>query len=105
MPFDGTSFRYRVADVFDEMLEFYGPTGERWTQSSWVDGEGRRCLDGALKLCCSKLRIGKRRARRRLRAAIRQHEGARRLSIILWNDEKRRTFKDIQAVLLIARGE
>lgn len=48
MPFDGSHFRSGLIDLFDEMLGFFGPDGERWTQGVQIDGDGSRCLVGRL---------------------------------------------------------
>jgi len=103
MPFDGSRFDHGPLRLFDEMLEFFGPDGERWAQHAQIDDDGRRCLVGALAGCRAKLKMPKRdNAARYLRAAIRGHQGGNRISIMRFNDHEQRTFKDIRDVLLAA---
>jgi len=92
MPFDGSKFEYGLVRLFDEMLEFFGPDGERRAQGVQVGGG--RCLVGALSRCGAKLKMPKQDdAARYLRAAIRNHKRGNRISIVQFNDHEQRCSK------------
>ena len=38
----------QAVHVLDLLLEYFGEQGERWTRDRYDDGDGRRCLVGAL---------------------------------------------------------
>ena len=38
----------KAVQVLDLLLEYFGDRGERWTRDGHDDGDGRRCLVGAL---------------------------------------------------------
>ena len=104
MPFDGSHFRFGLIDLFDEMLDFFGPDGERWTQGGHIAEDGSRCLVGALAGCRAKLKMGKGDgASQHLRWAIRNHTRWEGHSIISFNDAGRTRFEDIRAVLILAK--
>jgi hypothetical protein len=103
MPFDGYDFS--LVHLFDEILWFFGPNGERWVQGTQIDGIGNRCLVGALAGCRAKLKLPKKdRAAHYLRAAIRRHQRGNRMSIVQFNDDPQRVFEDVRDVLFAARG-
>ena len=104
MPFDGSEFETGLVRLFDAMLAFFGPNGERWTQGLQIDEDGSRCLIGALAGCRAKLKMPKGdRAARYLRAAIRRHQRGDRLHIIQFNDGDGTGFDDIRDVIVMAR--
>jgi hypothetical protein len=104
MPFDGSHFRFGLIDLFNEMLDFFGSDGERWTQGAQIGGDGSRCLVGALAACRAKLKMGKGDgAAQHLRWAIRYHTLWTRYSITGFNDADHTRFQDIRAVLILAK--
>jgi hypothetical protein len=46
----------KAVQVLDLLLEYFGERGERWTRDRY-DGDGRRCLVGALSYLRGKHRI------------------------------------------------
>ena len=104
MPFDGTGFHPSVVELFEAMLDFYGPGGERWTVGELVDDDGSRCLVGAMRHCRAKLKMKRRdKAAHYLRLAIRRHENRGAVTIIDFNDHLASSFADIRKVLTGAR--
>ena len=104
MPFDGTNIQAGVVRLFDDMLEFFGPDGERWVQGMQLDEHGNRCLVGALK--GGRARLGMSYcddAAYYLRTAIRKYCSGKPSSIMDFNDAYNTQFDDIRAVILIAR--
>lgn len=96
----------RLKDLFDQLLDFFGPHGERWLRGAWEDERGSRCLMGALNYFCSYHRevAVKVRAMQAIREAIRKYTGSPS-GIVDFNDAAQRRYEDVRAVLLIARGE
>jgi hypothetical protein len=103
MPFDGTNYQPGIIRLFDDMLDFFGPDGERWIQGAQTQGDGGRCLLGALKGCRARLGMPRRdNAVSYLRRAIwnytRYHS-----SLIAFNDVSCRQFGEIKFVIIMAR--
>ena len=105
MPLDGTNFYPSVVDLFDAMLEFFGPDGDRWTTGEQVDRHGNRCLVGALRGCRAKLAMTSRQdmAAFYLRRAITKYISEPGCSIIDFNNSSYTKFNDIHAVIMMAR--
>jgi len=104
MPFDGANFEHGVAQLFEAMLEFLGPNGERWTCGTLLDKDGNRCLIGAMRHCRAKLRMnGGDKAAYCLRKAIRHHLNGEASDIMGFNDILADSFEDVRAVLVRAR--
>jgi hypothetical protein len=93
--------------IIDQMLEFFGPYGERWTQHEHCDADGNRCLIGALLDAKHKLWVNRDRTIRLIFEAIygRTKGGIKAVCLIeAWNDGQWRTFDEIAAVLVHARN-
>ena len=43
----------QALQVLDLLLDYFGDDGERWTRDHYDDGDGRRCLVGALVICAA----------------------------------------------------
>ena len=68
----------KAVQVLDLLLEYYGEQGERWTRDRYDDGDGRRCLVGALSYLRGKHRVPSESAECFLHEAMKQGRPHRR---------------------------
>jgi hypothetical protein len=108
MPFDALIEEPCLeALIIDQMLDFFGPYGERWAQHENCDADGNRCLIGALLDAKHKLWVNRDRTIRLIFEAIygSTKGGIKTVCLIeAWNDETGRTFDEIAGVLVHARN-
>ena len=62
----------KAVQVLDLLLEYFGNRGERWTRDRYDDGQGRRCLVGALHYLRRQHRVSSESAECFLHEAIKQ---------------------------------
>ena len=92
----------KAVRVLDLLLEYFGEQGERWTRDRYDDGDGRRCLVGALSYLRGKHRIPSESAECFLHEAIKQGLPYRRGGLVYFND-RCRSFAELRAVIVEAR--
>jgi hypothetical protein len=89
--------------VLDLLLEYFGDDGERWTRDHYDDGDGRRCLVGALSYLRCKHRIPSESAECFLHEAMKQGPPPRRGGLVYFND-RCESFAELRAVIVEARA-
>jgi hypothetical protein len=57
MPFDAATAIPAEVRIIDKALELLGPNGEHWTKGIANDGEGNRCIVGAVRSARRMLRL------------------------------------------------
>ena len=92
----------QAVQVLDLLLEYFGERGERWTRDRYDDGEGRRCLVGALGYLRGKHRVPSESAECFLHEAMKQGLPHRRGGFVYFND-RCRSFAELRSVILEAR--
>jgi maltose-binding protein MalE len=85
------------------LLEYFGEQGERWTRDRYDDGDGRRCLVGALRHLRGKHRVPSESAECFLQEAMKQGLPHRRGGLVYFND-RCRSFAEFRAVIVEARA-
>jgi len=93
----------QALQVLDLLLDYFGDDGERWTRDHYDDGDGRRCLVGALSYLRRKHRIPSESAECFLHQAMRQGLPARRGGLVYFND-RCQSFAELRAVIVEARA-
>ena len=68
----------KAMQVLGLLLEYFGEQGERWTRDRYDDGDGRRCLVGALSYLRGKHRVPSESAECFLHEAMKQGPPYRR---------------------------
>ena len=71
MPFDGAARSATAVMMFDELLAFF-EDGRRWIRGDFHDGEGNRCLVGAMAHIRVKRGLGRTRVAGYLHRAMRE---------------------------------
>jgi hypothetical protein len=94
----------RAVQVLDLLLEYLGEQGERWTRDRYDDGDGRRCLVGALSYLRGKHRIPSESAECFLHEAMKQGLPHRRGGLVYFND-RCYSFSELRAVIVQARAK
>jgi hypothetical protein len=92
----------KAVQVLDLLLEYFGEQGERWTRDRYDDGDGRRCLVGALSYLRGKHCIPSESAECFLHEAIKQGRPYRRGGLVYFND-RCRSFAELRSVIVEAR--
>ena len=92
----------KAVQVLDLLLEYFGDQGERWTRDRYDDGDGRRCLVGALTYLRGKHRGPSESAECFLHEAMKQGLPHRRGGLVYFND-RCRSFAELRSVILEAR--
>jgi hypothetical protein len=92
----------KAVQVLDLLLEYFGDRGERWTRDRYDDGDGRRCLVGALSYLRGKHRVPSESAECFLHEAMKQGLPHRRGGLVYFND-RCRSFTELRSVILEAR--
>jgi hypothetical protein len=92
----------QALQVLDLLLEYFGERGERWTRDRYDDGDGRRCLVGALSYLRSKHRVSSESAECFLHEVMKQGLPHRRGGLVYFND-RCRSFAELRAVIVEAR--
>lgn len=92
----------KAVQVLDLLLEYFGERGERWTRHRYDDGDGRRCLVGALGYLRCKHRIPSENAECFLHEAMKQGFPHRRGGLVYFNDHCR-SFAELRSVIVEAR--
>ena len=90
----------KAVQMLDLLLEFFGKDGAHWSRGRYHDGQGGRCLIGALDYLRRKHRISSDEAGYFLREAM-PH---RRFPLIYFNDHRCRSFAELRSVIVKARG-
>jgi hypothetical protein len=93
----------QAVQVLDLLLEYFGEGGERWTRDRFDDGNGRRCLVGALSHLRGKHRIPSESAECFLHEAMKQGRPHRRGGLVYFND-RCRSFAELRSVIVEARA-
>jgi hypothetical protein len=93
----------RAVQALDLLLEYFGEEGERWTRDRYDDGDGRRCLVGALSYLRGKHRIPSENAEWFLHEAMKQGRPYRRGGLVYFND-RCRSFAELRSVIVDARA-
>jgi hypothetical protein len=93
----------QAVQVLDLLLEYFGDHGERWTRDRYDDGDGRRCLVGALSYLRCKHRIPSESAECFLHEAMKQGLPPRRGGLVYFND-RCQSFAALRAVIVEARA-
>ena len=86
----------KAVQMLDLLLEFFGKDGAHWSRGRYDDGQGGRCLIGALDYLRRKHRISSEEAGYFLREAM-PH---RRFPLIYFNDHRCRNFADLRSVIV-----
>jgi hypothetical protein len=89
----------KAVQMLDLLLEFFGEDGAHWTRGRYDDGDGGRCLIGALHYLRRKHRISSEEAGYFLQEAMPQ----RRFPLVYFNDHRCRSFAELRSVILKAR--
>jgi hypothetical protein len=92
----------QAVQVLDLLLEYFGDQGERWTRDRYDDGDGRRCLVGALSYLRGKHRLPSESAECFLHEAMKQVPPHRRGGLVYFND-RCRNFAELRSVIVEAR--
>jgi hypothetical protein len=90
----------QAVQVLDLLLDYFG---ERWTRDRYDDGDGRRCLVGALYYLRGKHRVPSESAECFLHEAMTQGIPHRRGGLVYFND-RCRSFADLRLVIVEARA-
>jgi hypothetical protein len=93
----------QAVQVFDLLLEYFGEQGERWTRDRYDDGDGRRCLVGALHYLRCQHRVSSETAECFLHEAMQQGRPYRRGGLVYFND-RCRSFAELRSVIVDARA-
>jgi hypothetical protein len=93
----------KAVQVLDLLLEYFGDQGERWTRHRYDDGDGRRCLVGALTYLRGKHRGPSESAECFLHEAMKQGLPHRRGGLVYFND-RCGSFGELRAVIVEARA-
>jgi hypothetical protein len=93
----------KAVQVLDLLLEYFGEQGERWTRDRYDDGDGRRCLVGALSYLRGQHRIPSESAECFLHEAMKQGSPYRRGGLVYFND-RCHSFSELRAVIVQARA-
>jgi hypothetical protein len=88
----------KAMQVLDLLLEFFGEDGAHWTSDRYHDGNGRRCLVGALYHLRRKHRIPSGGAEYFLQEALPHRRGG----LVYFND-RCRSFAELRSVIVRAR--
>jgi len=91
-----------AVQVLDLLLDYFGERGERWTRDRYDDGDGRRCLVGALHYLRCQHRISSERAECFLHEAIKQGRPYRRGGLVYFND-RCRSYAELRSAIIEAR--
>jgi hypothetical protein len=104
MPFDGRQPCLEI-QIIDKALEVLGPKGEHWLQGKRSDRRGNRCVMGAVDHARRSMGIKKDRTISFLLKAAGYHHRvpARWYVMEDFNDDPKRTFDEIAALLVQAR--
>lgn len=92
--------------IIDQMLDFFGPYGERWIQNEHCDADGNCCVIGALLDAKRKLLVtGDRTVELIYRTVYISHpdRSCKAELIEAWNDGPWCTFAEVAEVLRDAR--
>jgi hypothetical protein len=92
----------QAVQVLDLLLEYFGERGERWTRDRHDDGDGRRCLLGALSYLRGKHRVPSESAECFLHEAMKQGLPHRRGGLVYFNN-RCRSFAELRSVIPEAR--
>lgn len=92
----------QAVQVLGLLLEYFGERGERWARDRYHDGDGRRCLVGALRYLRCKHRIPSENAECFLHEAMKQGLPHQRGGLVYFNDHCR-SFAELRSVILEAR--
>ena len=76
----------KAVQVLDLLLDYFGERGERWTRDRYDDGDGRRCLVGALHYLRCQHRVSSESAECFLHEAIKQGRPYRMGGLVYFND-------------------
>jgi hypothetical protein len=92
----------QAVQLLDLLLEYFGEQGERWTRDRYDDGDGRRCLVGALHYLRCQHRVSSERAECFLHEAIKQGRPHRRGGLVYFND-RCRSYAELRSAIIEAR--
>jgi len=92
----------KAVQVLDLLLEYFGDRGERWTPDRYDDGQGRRCLVGALHYLRCQHRVSSESAERFLHEAIKQGRPYRRGGLVYFND-RCQSYAELRSAIIEAR--
>jgi hypothetical protein len=90
----------KAVHVLDLLLEFFGESGAHWTRGHYQDGDGRRCLVGALDYLRRKHRVPSEGAKYFLQEAMPR----RRFALVYFNDHRCRSFAELRSIIVNARA-
>jgi hypothetical protein len=93
----------QAVQVLDLLLEYFGEQDERRTRDRYDDGDGRRCLVGALSYLRGKHRIPSESAECFLHEAMKQGLPHRRGGLVYFND-RCRSFAELRSAIVEARA-
>jgi hypothetical protein len=93
----------QAVQILDLLLDYFGDDGERWTRDHYDDGDGRRCLVGALSYLRRKHRIPSESAECFLHEAMKQGLPRQRGGLVYFND-RCQSFAELRAVIVEARA-
>ena len=92
----------KAVQVLDLLLEYFGERGERWTRDRYDDGQGRRCLVGALHYLRGQHRVSSESAECFLHEAIKQGRPYKRGGLVYFND-RCRSYAELRSAIIEAR--
>jgi hypothetical protein len=92
----------KAVQVLDLLLEYFGERGERWTRDRYDDGQGRRCLVGALHYLRCEHRVSSESVECFLHEAIKQGRPYRRGGLVYFND-RCRSYTELRSAIIEAR--
>jgi hypothetical protein len=96
-------WKRQAVQVLDLLLEYFGERGERWARHRYDDGDGRRCLVGALSYLRCKHRIPSENAECFLQEAMKQGLPFQRGGLVYFND-RCRSLAELRSVIIEARA-
>jgi hypothetical protein len=92
----------KALQLLDLLLEYFGEDGAYWTGDRYDDGNGRRCLVGALYHLRRRHRIPSGDAEYFLQEALPHRRFHRRGGLVYFND-RCRSFAELRSVIVRAR--
>jgi len=93
----------KAVQVLDLLLDYFGERGERWTRDRYDDGDGRRCLVGALHYLRCQHRVSSESAECFLHEAIKQGRPYRMGGLVYFND-RCRSYAELRSAIVEARA-
>ena len=102
MPFDAATAIPAEVRIIDKALELLGPNGEHWTKGIANDGEGNRCIVGAVRSARRMLRLKGDKTTAFILTAVPDRRPGHPV-IEDFNDDRHRKFGEVAAVLTHAR--